>query len=315
MKLGFATVAVAILASGANAHYWFDKLIINGRETSAYQYVRQSSRPTLYNPIKWIDTRDNSTPDMDDMRCNQGAFNSAGRTQTAEVAAGTRVGFRLAAGGTMFHPGPGLAYMSRAPGTASTYRGDGDWFKIYETGVCRQGADFSRDAWCTYEKPTMEFNIPKDTPNGEYLLRVEHIGVHRSHVNQPEFYVSCAQIKVVNGGSGRPGPTIKFPGGYSRNHPAFENYSVYNGYRSFPMPGPAVWSGGGGGGSTPAPPSGGCAALYEQCGGSGFNGPKCCSSGSCKVSNEWYSQCFIGRSFMYKGFEFDSRHSLVTVHT
>jgi len=45
-------------------------------------------------------------------------------------------------------------------------------------------------------------------------------------------------------------------------------------------------------GSTQPPPTGGtCAALWGQCGGSGWTGPKCCQSGSCKASNEWYSQC------------------------
>ena len=58
----------------------------------------------------------------------------------------------------------------------------------------------------------------------------------------------------------------------------------------------AVAGGGGGsspaptttqGGSTPTnPPAGNCAGLYGQCGGNGFNGPKCCSQGTCKVSNE-----------------------------
>nr|AWM99285.1 glycoside hydrolase family 28 [Rhizophlyctis rosea] len=37
--------------------------------------------------------------------------------------------------------------------------------------------------------------------------------------------------------------------------------------------------------------SGSCAALYGQCGGSGFTGPTCCQSGTCKYSNDWYSQC------------------------
>lgn len=52
-----------------------------------------------------------------------------------------------------------------------------------------------------------------------------------------------------------------------------------------------------GGGNPPAtsnpPPTGeDCAAKYAQCGGSGWSGAKCCQSGStCKVSNEWYSQC------------------------
>ncbi|MCJ1311343.1 hypothetical protein MMC25_005014 [Agyrium rufum] len=43
--------------------------------------------------------------------------------------------------------------------------------------------------------------------------------------------------------------------------------------------------------SSPAPTSGTCSALYGQCGGIGFNGPKCCSSGTCKTANSYYSQC------------------------
>ncbi|EPS35553.1 hypothetical protein H072_11063 [Dactylellina haptotyla CBS 200.50] len=36
---------------------------------------------------------------------------------------------------------------------------------------------------------------------------------------------------------------------------------------------------------------GSCAALYGQCGGIGFTGPACCSSGMCTKSNDYYSQC------------------------
>lgn len=35
----------------------------------------------------------------------------------------------------------------------------------------------------------------------------------------------------------------------------------------------------------------GCAALYGQCGGTGWTGPTCCSSGTCKASGSYYSQC------------------------
>ncbi|KAH6614403.1 carbohydrate esterase family 5 protein [Chaetomium sp. MPI-SDFR-AT-0129] len=47
------------------------------------------------------------------------------------------------------------------------------------------------------------------------------------------------------------------------------------------------------GGSTPTNGGGGgtCSALYGQCGGQGWQGPTCCSQGSCKASNQWYSQC------------------------
>ncbi|CAE6446976.1 unnamed protein product, partial [Rhizoctonia solani] len=35
----------------------------------------------------------------------------------------------------------------------------------------------------------------------------------------------------------------------------------------------------------------GTAPLYGQCGGQGWTGPTTCASGTCKVSNQWYSQC------------------------
>ncbi|KAK0382921.1 hypothetical protein NLU13_8837 [Sarocladium strictum] len=43
--------------------------------------------------------------------------------------------------------------------------------------------------------------------------------------------------------------------------------------------------------SQPPPPTGNCAGLYGQCGGNGWSGAKCCSQGTCKFSNDWYSQC------------------------
>lgn len=56
-------------------------------------------------------------------------------------------------------------------------------------------------------------------------------------------------------------------------------------------------SGGGSGGSTTTSsgttPTNGpsCASMYGQCGGQGWNGPTCCSSGTCTKANDWYSQC------------------------
>lgn len=37
--------------------------------------------------------------------------------------------------------------------------------------------------------------------------------------------------------------------------------------------------------------SSGCSAQWGQCGGQGWTGPTCCSSGKCTFSNTWYSQC------------------------
>ncbi|KAK4101427.1 lytic polysaccharide monooxygenase [Parathielavia hyrcaniae] len=65
--------------------------------------------------------------------------------------------------------------------------------------------------------------IPKRTANGKYLARSEHLGdylaVHRSHVNQPEHYIACPQIKViVNTGGGNQGPTVKSTNAYKASH-------------------------------------------------------------------------------------------------
>ncbi|KAK1970703.1 fungal cellulose binding domain-containing protein [Colletotrichum sublineola] len=305
---------LAAVAQVASAHYFFDSVVVNGAPGKSFQFIRDFTRPTKFNPIKFssnpaADIRDNSVVDGPDIRCNQGAFTAAGRTQVMTVNAGSEVKVKLGVGAKMQHPGPSLVYMSRAPGdNVKAYDGSGDWFKVYQDGVCNKAADFTKNAWCSYDKDTIAATIPKDTPSGEYLMRFEHIGVHRSHVNQPEHYVSCVQVKVTGGGSGTPGPTVKFPGAYKATD-AYAKFSIYGGFKEFPFPGPSVWKGGAGASSAaaqppvaaadtpaapaPAAPAAGanCAGLYGQCGGKTFKGTSCCSRGSCKVVNEWYSQC------------------------
>ena len=146
--------------------------------------------------------------------------------------------------------------------------------------------------------------------------------VVESDGGEPEHYVSCMQIKVTGGAaSGTPGPTVKFPGAYKATD-AYANFSIYNGRKAFPMPGPAVWNGAssaGGSSTTPAKeeaappaaattlatavappaaaptaaaPAAGAVAKYAQCGGKNFKGATSCVAGStCKAANEWYSQC------------------------
>ncbi|KAJ5158385.1 uncharacterized protein N7500_008036 [Penicillium coprophilum] len=236
----FFLVALTAIAPMVSAHYFFDTIIIDGKEAS--EYVRSNTRPAKYNPTKWVNTRDDMTPDMPDFRCNKGAFSFAGQTGTAEVKAGSKVAMKLAVGARMQHPGPALVYMSKAPTTAKEYEGDGEWFKIHQESVCDKNKDFTKDAWCTWDKDRIEFTIPAILPDGEYLIRPEHIGVHGAAGGQAEFYNSCAQVKVVGGGNGTPGPTVKFPGAYKKDDPSF-NFSIWNGYKDYPMPGPEVWTG------------------------------------------------------------------------
>jgi hypothetical protein len=158
-----------------SAHYFFDTLIIDGKEAPGS--VRSNTRPAKYNPTKWINTRDDMTPDMTDFRCNKGAFTFAGQTNTVEVKAGSKVAMKLAVGAKFQHPGPAQVYMSKAPGAAKQYQGEGDWFKIHQEGICDKNKDIKTNAWCTWDKDRIEFTIPAGVPDGEYLLRPEHIGM------------------------------------------------------------------------------------------------------------------------------------------
>ncbi|KAJ0120589.1 fungal cellulose binding domain-containing protein [Diaporthe amygdali] len=246
MRLSPAVVALAQVAS---AHYFFDSVVQNGVAGTSFQYIRDFTRATKYNPIKFsenpaADIRDGSYIDGPDSRCNQGAFTNAAKTDVLEVSAGSDVTVQLGVGATMQHPGPALYYMSKAPGgDVKTYDGSGDWFKIGETGVCNEGGDFTKDAWCTWDKNSLTATIPSDTPSGEYLLRFEHIGIHKSFMNEPEHFVSCVQVKVTGGGSGTPGPLVQFPGAYKYTDP-YVSFSIYNGFKALTMPGPSAWTGG-----------------------------------------------------------------------
>jgi len=66
----------------------------------------------------------------------------------------------------------------------------------------------------------MNFTIPKATPPGDYLARLEHIGLHAAgQKNGAQFYLSCAQIHITGNGTGTPAPLVAFPGAYSATDP------------------------------------------------------------------------------------------------
>lgn len=106
--------------------------------------------------------------------------------------------------------------MAKVPSgkTAANWDGSGNvWFKIYaEKANVANGAL----TWGSLNAATASVTIPKATPSGEYLLRVEHIALHSaSAINGAQIYLSCAQINVTGGGSGSPGPLVAFPGAYT----------------------------------------------------------------------------------------------------
>ncbi|KAI1466649.1 glycoside hydrolase family 61 protein [Daldinia caldariorum] len=231
-----ATLTALLAATVAEGHYVFSQLIVNGEAVGQeYTYIRKNSNtimPTL--PL---------IVDSPDLRCNLGA-KPGNTTQTYAVNAGDTIRFKVGGNRIIEHPGPGFVYMSKAPeGTGvASYDGSGDWFKVYEIGLCDPSTPGNDASWCAWEKDHIEFTIPKQIPAGEYLVRVEHIGIHDAFVGRAQFYMECAQLKIASDGSGTPGPLAKIPGIYKATDPGIE-FDKWNNPKanSYVMPGPAVW--------------------------------------------------------------------------
>ncbi|KAK8103126.1 hypothetical protein PG984_016272 [Apiospora sp. TS-2023a] len=208
-------LSLGLAAAATEAHYIFNRLIVNGvSQGGEYAYVRKNSNT-------YMPSFTSEVVNSPDLRCNKGARAGDG-TKTYTVKAGDKIGFKLFNNEFIEHPGPGFVYMSKAPGAVASYDGSGDWFKAFETGLCKGNAANTA---------------------GEYLVRVEHIGLHEAHAGKAQFYMECAQLKVEGPGGGSPAPLAKIPGIYKANDPGI----AYNKWTSNPapyvMPGPKVWDG------------------------------------------------------------------------
>ena len=160
----------------------FTKLIANGATGGEYVAVRLNTNHN--SPVTDVASAD--------LRCNAGAA-PAGATVT--VAAGSTLGFE--ADQPAFHPGPFNMYLARAPGAAAAFDGAGAvWARVWTQGArADMGWDMDQARWT--------FVLPRSTPPGEYLLRIEHIALHAASVaGGAQFYISCAQIRVTGSGTG-----------------------------------------------------------------------------------------------------------------
>lgn len=228
-----ASATLLALASVAQAHYNFPSIISGSTTTTAWEYVRQWTGYYTYNPVTSVTSTD--------IRCNVNGT-VAFAPGILSVAAGSTIGFTVDP--DIYHPGPAMAYLAKVPSgqTAANWDGSGAvWFKIYEIGPV-----FGGDAlvWPTDNAKEVTFTIPAATPSGDYLVRVEHIGLHVANsVGAAQFYLSCGQITLTGGGSGTPAPLVSFPGAYSATDPGILIDIYYPLPTNYTFPGPAVWTG------------------------------------------------------------------------
>ncbi|KAL3482982.1 glycosyl hydrolase family 61-domain-containing protein [Aspergillus germanicus] len=148
-------------------------------------------------------------------------MDAAASTKVYTVAPGTELSFQLAYGVTIKHSGPLQVYMSRAPkGDVTTYDRSGDWFMT---------------------RTMASFTIPSDVPAGQYVVRVEHIGLHRGMSGNAEFYFTCAHIEVTGEGAGLSSEVVRTFGVYSPDDANIYFNIYYPTPTAYDLPCPAVW--------------------------------------------------------------------------
>ncbi|KAI1340078.1 glycoside hydrolase family 61 protein [Xylariaceae sp. FL0016] len=221
------SITALALLGAVQAHYTFPGLIYDGVTEADWTYVRQTTNYQSHGPVQ--DVTDSQ------IRCYQLAPGAEGAA-TMSVTAGSTVGFRVDQG--IQHPGPLAFYMAKVPAgaTAATFSGDGDiWFKIYEDHPTFADSGMT---WPTAGLLEVEVTIPECVADGEYLLRVEHIGLHSaSSEGGAQFYLGCAQLQVTGGGS-RTFSGVALPGAYSATDPGILINIYYPVPTNYTNPGP-----------------------------------------------------------------------------
>jgi hypothetical protein len=225
-------LSLLALATSAAAHYTFPELVINGRGTGQWTHVRKTANFQSNGPVTDVSSSA--------IRCYEVAPGTT--AQTYNVNAGDTVGFTAVS--DVGHPGPMQFYMAKVPSgkTAANWDGSGNvWFKISEEPAIVTSSSIS---WASAGKKQVSVTLPKSLPSGEYLLRVEHVALHTAgSANGAQFYLSCAQINVQNGGSGSPSPLVSFPGAYKNTDAGILVNIYYPIPTNYKPPGPAVWRG------------------------------------------------------------------------
>jgi len=311
-------LSFVLAACAANAHTIFQKVSVNGVDQGQLKGVRA---PDSDYPIQDVNDAE--------FACNKGITHKD--STIINIPAGARVGswWGHVIGGPQgsndpdnpiaaSHKGPISVYLAKVSNAATSGTSGLSWFKIAEDGLDSSGKwavdrMIAGSGW-NY------FTLPSCVAPGNYLMRVELLALHSAYSSGgAQFYMECAQINVTGSGTSTGANFVSFPGAYKANDPGIL-INIYgtsgqpdNGGKPYVIPGPPVLTCGSNPvttpvstpvstptsttkvtSSSPSPTSGtgtGTVGLYGQCGGIGYTGPTTCSSGTCKKTNDYYSQC------------------------
>ncbi|GAB1524785.1 hypothetical protein RhiTH_007941 [Rhizoctonia solani] len=185
-----------------------------------------------------------------DIQCNGGAVPAPA---IIKVAAGSNVALNWTTWPDS-HIGPLITYMARAPSDITKWSPGTSavWFKIDESGL--SNGKWAATDILTENKSIYTFKVPASLKAGQYLIRHEIIALHSASTQGgAQFYPSCIQVEITGSGTETgPSQLVAFPGAYKSTDPGIL-FDPYRGATSYPIPGPAVWTGGSSSGNAPTP--------------------------------------------------------------
>ncbi|KAJ7175986.1 glycosyl hydrolase family 61-domain-containing protein [Mycena filopes] len=138
--------------------------------------------------------------------------------------------------------GPVIAYLAAVPSAVQSNVTGLNWFKIWENGFNPTTHQWGSDL-LFINKGNATFTIPPCISAGDYLLRVEYIGLaFAESYPGAQFYMSCAQLSVTSANQKlvTPTATASIPGIYDSTDPGIVT-SIF-GVSSYSVPGPAVFT-------------------------------------------------------------------------
>ncbi|KAH7123543.1 glycoside hydrolase [Dendryphion nanum] len=268
--------------SVCQAHHVFVRLAHNGVWQSPLQYIRNKTAPYADQSKVEIWPREWNFPVFPDdfptsVRCGRDSLAHANKTSTLKVKAGDTIEFvawsyspydwdnpALAQWDNcpdgrgvcasydpqaygIGHSGPAGMYLSRVPAGEKihTYDGSGEWVKIFTLGYELRNNTDNPIFWLPLGGTRMIATLPKQTPKGQYLLRVDQIwpGVREYSA---QIYPSCAHIEVESEYAGDLPKGVKIPEIFSATSPGMK-YDEQGDWRFGPpgyrYPGGLQWDG------------------------------------------------------------------------
>ncbi|KAF2791623.1 lytic polysaccharide monooxygenase [Melanomma pulvis-pyrius CBS 109.77] len=156
------------------------------------------------------------------------------------------------------HPGPLLVHLSAPPAGSDvrSYDGAGEWVKIHTLGLELNNSDPAAPVnWLPYnyekQPPHFVFNIPRQTPAGQYLMRVDIVwsdfyyeGVRH---NSSQLYPSCVQIEVEGDSTTVLPKGVHIPEIFAPDAPGMttsqQMYNLKKLDSNFTYPGGPLWDG------------------------------------------------------------------------